>query len=98
MPRHLNRHMRRRAKTIKSQPPAWLDTRKPQAAESNDPRAKQWRGLQIGESFGNRVNEILRRNDIFGVATIDAVSSERRVVTKIFIASPAVFAYAIRMV
>src|SRR5690348_13313510 len=96
--RNLNGDVRRRAESIESQPPAFLDPREPQASKSNNSGAKQGRGLLIGKSLRNRVNKILRRNDVFRVTAIDGVSGERRTVAKIFFAPPAVFADAIRVV
>src|ERR1700730_10772079 len=97
IPRHLNRHMCRRAKTVKSQAPTGFDPREPQASKSDDSRAEQRCSLLVGKSFGKRINKILRRNDVFRVAAIDAIAGERRMVTKIFLAALAVLANSIRV-
>ena len=82
--RHLNRHVRCSAKTIKSEPPARLDPRKTQRAEADNPRAEERRGLLIWKPFGDFVDEVFGRDDVLRVAAVDRVSCERRVVAKIF--------------
>ena len=62
MPRDLNRDVRRRSEAVKREAPAALDSRKAQAAKPDDAGAQQRRGVLVGKRFGDRVNEILRRD------------------------------------
>ncbi len=92
VPRHLNRHVRRRAEAIKAQASARFDPGKPQRPEPDDSCTEQRRSLFIGEFCWNSVDEIFRRNDVFRITAIHAVAREHRVVAKIFRARPAIFA------
>src|SRR5690242_15316601 len=96
MPRHLDRHMRRRAEAVEGQPLPSVNSGNPQRTKSNNSRAQKGRSLLIGERFGNRVNEVLRRNRIFRKPTIMRVASERRIIAKVFLPRAAVFARAVR--
>src|SRR5260370_38739041 len=91
MPRYLNRHVRRCTEAIKAQSRARFNAGEPQRPEPDDSCAKQRRGLFIGKSLCNRIDKILRRNDIFGISAVHAVTGERRIVAKIFRAGAAIF-------
>src|SRR5260370_13101805 len=91
MPRYLNLHVRRCTEAIKAQSRARFNAGEPQRPESNNSCTKQRRGLFIGKSLWNRIDKILRRNDIFGISAIHAVAGERRIVAKIFRAGAAIF-------
>src|SRR5258708_9709478 len=80
MPRYLNRHVRRCTEAIKAQSRARFNAGEPQRPEPDDSCAKQRRGLFIGKSLWNRIDKILRRNDIFGMSAIHAVAGARRIV------------------
>src|SRR5260370_10833619 len=84
MPRYLNRHVRRCTEAIKAQSRARFNAGEPQRPEPDDSCAKQRRGLFIGKSLWNRIDKLLRRNDIFCISAILSVSDERRIVVKIF--------------
>src|SRR5260370_8411558 len=79
MPRYLNRHVRRCTEAIKAQSRARFNAGEPQRPEPDDSCAKQRRGLFIGKSLWNRIDKILRRNDIFGISAIHPVAGERRI-------------------
>ena len=96
--RHLNRDVRGRAETVKSEPPAALDSGKAQTPKADDPGAQQRRGLFIGKRFGNRINERLGCDRVFGVAAVDRVAGERRMIAEIFPAGAAEFAGEVRAV
>src|SRR5215472_9708999 len=98
MARDLDRYMRRSSKTIEPQSPSRLDFREPQRPKSNDPRAQKWCSLFVRISFRNRINEILRRNDVLRKATVHGIAREFRRVTQILRARSAVFTRSIRFV
>src|SRR5579885_391734 len=98
VPRHLDGHVRRRAESVESEPPAALDSRKPQAAKSNNSGAQQRRGLLVLKSLGNFVHKLFGRGDGFGIAAIRRVTGENRRIAKIFFLSAAIFASAIGFV
>src|SRR5580704_15395116 len=95
MTRYLYGHVRCRSKTIQAQATALLDAREAQRAETNDARTEQRRGLIVRKSFGNGIDEILRGDDIFSIASVDRIACERRMVTQILLAGAAVFAGAV---
>src|SRR5258708_20413819 len=74
MPRYLNRHVRRCTEAIKAQSRARFNAGEPQRPEPDDSCAKQRRGLFIGKSLWNRIDKILRRNDIFGIRSEEHTS------------------------
>src|SRR5207249_385426 len=96
VPRHLNRNVPRRAEAVKTQSRTTFYAREPQRPEPDDSRAKQRRGLFIGKTFGNRVDEVLGRDNEFGITAIHAVARERRAVAEILHASAAIFAGSVR--
>src|SRR5262245_59362855 len=97
MTRDLDRDVRRRAESVYAQTFAgrWAgNARQPQRAKADDARAEQRRGLFVAEGFRNRVDEISRGDDVFGVTAVDQPSGERGVLAKVLFAFTAVFAYA----
>src|SRR5580704_18692024 len=92
VPRHLDRHVSSRAKTIQRQASALLDSGNSQAAEANDPRAKERRRLLIFKILRNTVHKIFGRNREFSVASVNGIAGEFRMVAKIFHSVAAVFA------
>src|SRR5689334_17777898 len=50
--------------------------------------------MPVGEALRNSIHEVLRRQDVFGIATVDGVAGEGCIVAEIFSAAAAVFADA----
>src|SRR5262245_21355462 len=97
MARDLDCDVRRRAESIYAQTFAGRragNARQPQRAKADDARAEQRRGLFVAESFRNRIDEISRSDDEFGVTAVDQPSSERGVLAKVLFAFTAELAHA----
>src|SRR5580704_2210547 len=98
VPRHLDRHVSRRAKTIQRQASALLDSGNSQAAEADDPRAKERRRLLIFKILRDTVHKIFGRNREFSVASVNCIACKFRMVAEVFHSFAAVFASLISAV
>src|SRR5260370_24080585 len=95
VPRHLNGYVRRRAEAIEAQPSASLQLAMAETTESDDPSAQQRRCLLIGKLVRNRVDEILRRDYILGVASVDGIAGELRMLAQVLFTGATIFATAV---
>jgi len=84
--RNLDRDVRRRAESIKSERLAAFDFRNAQTTKSDDARTQQRRSLQILKSVRQFVDEVFARDDVFRVAAVDCVAGKSRCVAQIFFA------------
>ena len=84
MPRHLRDDMRRRAEAVYAE--AFSVARELQRAIADQPGAEQRRRLGVAELSGIG-NSSARRRRLFGIAAIDLVAGEARVVAEIFLPS-----------
>ena len=75
--------MRGRAEAVETDALARLDAGDAQGAKPDDARAQQRRGVQVVERGGQRVDEVVARDDVFGVAAVDVVAGVARVVAQI---------------
>src|SRR5258708_3608284 len=66
-----------------------------ETAESDDPGAEQRRGLLIGELVRNRVDEILRRDDVVGIASVDGIAGELGIIAEVFFPGATILAAAV---
>jgi hypothetical protein len=93
---HLNGHAGGRAEAVKRNSSACFDAGNAQAAKSDDSGAEQRRRLLVGEAFGNRIDEILGRDYVFSVTTVNRVTREGGMVAKIFHSGAAEFTGLVR--
>jgi hypothetical protein len=95
VPRHPNGYVRRRAEAIEAQPSASLQLTMAETTESDNPGAQQRRRLLIGKLVRNRVDEILRRDHVLGVASVDGVASELGMLAEVLFTGAAILATAV---
>jgi hypothetical protein len=80
MASHLNRYMRRRAKTIKPESGASVQLGKPETSKSDDPGAEQGRCGRVFKSMGKRIDKCFRRDGVLCVTAVYRPSGELRAI------------------
>ena len=70
--------MRGGAETVEAEALAFLRTAEAVGAVSDDAGTKQGGGVFVGEGGGKRVREVFANQTIFGVAPVDMVAGELR--------------------
>jgi hypothetical protein len=83
------------AKSIESQFAARLNSGEAQAAKANNSGAEERDGLLVWKLLGDGVDKVLRRNNVLGVAAVNGIAREGRMVAKIFRARATEFASAV---
>src|SRR5207249_3436903 len=98
MSRQLDDEMRRSAESVESEVLAGTDSSKPVRSISHDARAQQWRSMVVGKDVGNGIVELSWHDDVFGVSTVDVISSKAAIEAEVLKPATTVFAAAIRRV
>src|SRR5262249_13941861 len=83
MERYLNADMTGGTKSVDAQCVAGLQCREPQRAKSDDPGAEQWCRSESTKRIRDRVDELLGRDDVLGVAAVNRPSGVGRIRTQI---------------
>src|SRR5262249_23628809 len=91
----LNRPMRRSAEAVESEPTSALGSREAPAAKSADSRTQKRRSLLVRKCLRNRIDKILRSNQVLRVPSVHGVARKKRMVAEIFFSGAAVFAGAV---
>src|SRR5579883_2714762 len=98
MTRDLNGDMAGRTEAVDAQTAALTDSGKAERTKTDDAGAEQGRGLIVGKTLRNGIDKILARDGVFGIAAIDGVAGEGRVIAEIFRAGTTILASAISAV
>ena len=98
VPRHLNGHVRGRAKPVHAQRATGLDAGNPQRAEPDDAGAEQRGKVQSAGILGQSVDEILVGGHVFGITAIHHPAGEDGPLAEVFAAGAAKLAHAAGMV
>jgi hypothetical protein len=78
--------MRRRTKAVESEPAPAPRLAPAQSAIADDASAKQGSNLRRGYTSRERIDEVFRGHEVFGIAAVDIIASEARGRAQIFVA------------
>jgi lipase chaperone LimK len=98
MSRQLDHEMRRSAESVEPQVFARTNPRKPIRAISDNARAKQRRGMLVGEEVRNGIAELSRHDAVFRISAIHVISSKAAIEAEVLKPATTVFAASISRV